>query len=295
MTKAMSSDRSGHTGDRRLKNHGRIPALVKEPGYISDTCEAGPFVWQGRLLLLECIRRHPSRRKRDHYIVINDAETREELARFAAGYSLASIIPEGDELYVYAARWQNRTWNDVTLFRSRDMREWTKRIVIRQEPREGLFNTSVCRTDDGFIMAYESNDPLYKPFTIKFARSPDLVHWEKVERALLHPDRYAACPCIRYHDGHYYVLYLEHMEPDWRFETYMTRSRDLISWEDSPRNPILAPEEGEGINTSDPDLVEYEGRVYLYYSIGDQRTYAKLKRATFDGSLPEFLLWCYEA
>ena len=59
--------------------------------------------------------------------------------------------------------------------------------------------------------------------------------------------------------------------------------------------PIIAPGEGEDINTSDPDLVEWQGEVYLYYSIGDQRTYAKLKRAVFDDSLPDFLLWCYEA
>ena len=119
MTETMISDRRHNP---QANSQVRIPALVKEPGYISDICEAGPFVWHERLLLLECIRRHPSRRNRDHYIVINDAETREELARFATGYSLASIIPHGGELYVYAARWQNRTWNDVTLFRSRDMK-----------------------------------------------------------------------------------------------------------------------------------------------------------------------------
>jgi alpha-L-fucosidase len=268
--------------------------LVKEPGYISDVCEAGPFVWKDRFLLLECIRRH-SAEGREHYIVINDVETREELARFASGYSLASIIPHGDELCVYAARWENGTWNDVTLFRSRDMYRWSRSVVLRQDPGEALLNSSVCAAGDGFVMAYESNDPQYVPFTIKFARSADLVQWEKLDAAILHPDRYAACPCIRYHDGYYYVLYLEHLKPEWWFETYMTRSRDLISWEDSPRNPILAPEEGEDINTSDPDLVEYSGKVYLYYSIGDQRTYAKLKRATFDGTLPEFLEWCYEA
>ena len=87
------SEKSGSMGKPRVHSDGRIPSLVKEPGYISDTCEAGPFIWHDRLLLLESIRHHPSTRKRDHYLVINDVETREELARFASGYSLASIIP----------------------------------------------------------------------------------------------------------------------------------------------------------------------------------------------------------
>lgn len=272
----------------------RAKTLVKESNYISDTCEAGPFVRGDRLLLMECIRKRLSTGKMDLHIIIKDVGTDEQLARFAAGYGLACVIPYGKELFVYASRWQNETWNDVTLFHSEDMKKWTQSLVLRQNSKEHLFNSSVCATDKGFVMAYESNDPQYVPFSLKFARSSDLLHWDRVDGAVLGPHRYAACPCIRYNDGYYYVLYAVHLEPDWRFETYISRSRDLISWEDSPKNPIITPEDGEGINTSDPDLVEYKGKVYLYYAIGDQRTYVKLKRATFDGSLGDFLLWCYE-
>ncbi len=267
--------------------------LTKEPAYLSEVCEAAPLVYNGRLLLLECIRPASGGTLEDYYITLRDVESGELKARFAEGHSLASAIVQGGEVYVFASRYENGLWNDVTLFRSSDLEHWSKQVVLRQEPTEHLFNTSVCAAGERFVMAYESDDPQYVPFTVKFAESPDLVQWTPIPEAIFGPERYAACPCLRYVDGQFYLLYLEHRTPAWWFETFLSRSRDLLRWEPSPRNPILAPEEGEDINTSDPDLAEFEGKVYLYYSIGDQRTYAKLKRAVFPGTLREFFQWCF--
>jgi len=288
--KGGSDASNAQTADRNLPGEG---ALVKEDRYLSDVCEASPIVLHDRLLLMECIRPGSGGSKKDYYIAIKDAETGGEMARLATGYGLASAWVHNDEVYVYASRWQGGTWNDVTLFRSGDLRQWRRQKVIEQDPPEHIFNTSVCEAYGKFLMAYETDDPAYVPFTIKFAQSRDLVGWKKIPGAIYGPDKYAACPCLRYLDGRYYMLYLEHMKPQWRFETYMVRSPDLKAWEPSPRNPILAPGEGEDINTSDPDITEHRGRVYLYYSIGDQRTYSKLKRAVFNGTLAEFLEWCY--
>lgn len=268
--------------------------LRKDGGYISDTCEAAPFVMDGRLLLMECIRPAKGRRIEDHYMVIDEPETRNELARFGTGYGLASVLVHQGAISVFASRWDGETWNDVTRFVSTDLGNWEGQLVLEQDPGEHLFNTSVCRAGDKFVLAYETNDPTFVPFTIKFAESTDLLNWTSIPGAILAPERYAACPCLRYLDGYFYVLYTEHLKPRWWFETHMVRSRDLRVWDPSPRNPILAPEEGEDVNTSDPDLVEHDGRVHLYYSIGDQRTYSKLKRATFEGRLREFLAFCYD-
>jgi len=41
----------------------------------------------------------------------------------------------------------------------------------------------------------------------------------------------------------------------------------------------------DGINASDPDLIEFRGQTYLYYSVGDQRTWSKLRRAVYPGPL----------
>jgi beta-xylosidase len=89
-------------------------------------------------------------------------------------------------------------------------------------------------------------------------------------------------------NGYYYLLYLEHRTPRWFFETYLARSRDLKNWELSASNPILTPGLNDGTNASDPDLIEFGGKTYLYYSVGDQRTWSKLKRAVYDGPLNQF-------
>ncbi len=260
---------------------------------MTDICEAAPLVFKKRLFLMGCMRPNVDGKPHEFFIFIKDVETDKEIARFATGYGLASVWVHNDVVHLYASRWENKAWNDVTMFRSADLQHWSAQRVLSQDPNEHIFNTSVCAAGDKFVIAYETDDPRYIPFTIKFAQSSDLVQWRKISGALFGRNKYAACPCLRYVDDWYYMLYLEHKIPAWRFETFMVRSQDLKNWEQSPRNPILAPEAGEGINASDPDLVEYQGKVYLYYSIGDQKTYSKLKRATFNGTLAEFFKWCY--
>lgn len=102
-------------------------------------------------------------------------------------------------------------------------------------------------------------------------------------------DHYTACPCIRYADGTYYLLYTEHRTPRWFFETYVARSKDLKTWELSAANPVLTPGLNDGVNASDPDVVEFKGKTYLYYSVGDQHTWAKLRRSVTDVPLAKFL------
>ncbi|MFH0796043.1 MAG: hypothetical protein V2A65_03185 [Candidatus Omnitrophota bacterium] len=86
---------------------------------------------------------------------------------------------------------------------------------------------------------------------------------------------------------------MEYLQPR-RFETWLARSSDLRKWELSLRNPILTPDDpDEGCNNSDPDIVEYEGKIYLYYAIGDQQTWTNLRRAVFEGSLNEFYKWAF--
>jgi hypothetical protein len=86
------------------------------------------------------------------------------------------------------------------------------------------------------------------------------------------------------------VLYLEHRTPRWAFETYITRSKDLRHWELSAANPVLRAEgPDEGINASDPDLVEFEGRTLLYFCVSDQLSWMNIKRVTYPGTMAQFL------
>ncbi|RJP33226.1 MAG: hypothetical protein C4527_04785 [Candidatus Omnitrophota bacterium] len=254
-----------------------------------DLCEITPIVWKKRLCHLHCVRPSSGGIKADYFLRLIDAETGEELATFAEGYSLACALVHENTLYAFASRFENNDWNDVTMFKSTDLNHWESKVVIRQE-HEHLFNSSVCAGENGFVMAYESNDGAYPPFTTKFAVSNDLEHWTQLPDAMFGANRYTACPCIRYVDGYYYVLYLEHRSPRHFFETFITRSRDLKTWERSAANPVLSPRDiDDGINASDPELIEFQGKTYIYYAVGDQLTWMNVKRAIYPGPLQQFL------
>jgi alpha-L-fucosidase len=237
---------------------------------------------------MECVRPASGGGRADYFLTLKDVETGQRLARFGEGYGLASALVHDGALYVFASRFgPDGDWNDVTVFKSKDLRTWEQKVGV-QQAGEHLFNSSVCATDRGFVMAYESSDPKYVPFTIKFATSPDLESWTKVPDAVFGADRYTACPCIRYVNGWFYLMYLEHRQPRWFFETFLARSKDLKSWALSAANPLITPGLDDGVNASDPDILEFHGKTYLYYSVGDQRTWTKLRRAVYPGGLPEF-------
>jgi alpha-L-fucosidase len=264
----------------------RRPSVLQQRELVRPgLCELSPLVWQGRLCHLECVRPASGGTAQDYWLQLKDAETGRELARFAEGYSLASALVHEDQLWAFASRFEEGNWNDVTLFHSADLKTWSSQVVIRQE-NEHLFNSSVCAGPDGFVMAYESNDPAYPPFTIKFATSKDVQTWTKLPEAVLGSNRYAACPCLRFVDGWYYLLYLEHRAPRHVFETYIARSQNLRTWLASAANPILAAEgTDEGINASDPEVVEFGGKTYVYFAVGDQLTWMNLKRAAYPGPM----------
>ena len=266
------------------------PALVKQGLVRKDMCEVTPVVWQGKPCLMACVRPASGGTVEDYCLTLTDVASGTELARFGKGHSLGCAIVHDNTLYVFASRFEKDNWNDVTLFKSSDLKQWESKVVIKQEKNEHLFNSSVCEGPDGFVMAYETNAPEWPAFTAKFARSKDLENWTKEEGAILGADRYVACPCIRFADGYYYVLYTEHRTPRWFFQVYVARSKDLKSWELSGANPVVTPDEADdGINASDLDMVEIDGKTHVYYAVGDQRTWMNIKRAVYDGPMAQFL------
>jgi hypothetical protein len=94
------------------------------------------------------------------------------------------------------------------------------------------------------------------------------------------------------------------------YESHIVRSKDLIHWETSRRNPVLAfsgddkrianPQltadqkravaNARDINNSDVDLCEYRGKTVITYSWGNQQGTEFLAEAEYDGSLRSFLL-----
>lgn len=259
--------------------------------------ENTPVFFNSRLLLVANYR--PSGgpdvkdKEIDSYLYIDDLRTGTEIARFGTAHSFVSAFVNDTELNVFALDFSEtgKIWskNGINRFVTKDLKTWKTEKVILPEGDEYLFNNSVCRDDKGFLMAYESNKPVQWCF--RFARSGDLSKWEKIPGLVFTGvnNETAGCPVIRYFKPFYYVIYLhDKMAGHNGYISYLARSKNLINWELSPYNPILEAGEGEGINNSDADLIEYEGRTYLYYATGDQATWATIRVAMYDGSMKTF-------
>jgi len=274
------------------------PVLTKLPFAFSQSgrtpMENTPVLFHSRLLLVSNYRPGGAEAKgKDAFLYVDDLHSGTEVVRFGYGHSFVSAWVEDSTLNVFALEFTDfgRVMNSkgIDRFYTKDLQNWQCEKVIHPEGNEHLFNSSVCRDDQGFLMAYESDQPL--SFCFKFARSLDLRQWNKISNLVytgVHHE-YAACPVLRYFRPYYYVIYLHAPIPSHNgWISFLARSADLANWELSPFNPILEAEDGEGSNNSDVDLIEYQGKTYLYYATGDQATWGTIRVALYDGPMHEF-------
>jgi len=270
------------------------PKLTKLPLAFGQAMENTPVIWQSRPLLVLNHRDDTKNKTDDYtrsmYLYIRDLATGQEIARFGAGHSFVNAFANGPELDVFASEGTNRDWfQSLYRFWSTNLTDWQRALAIPQEAGEHLFNASVCRDDQGFVMAYESDKPVQ--FCFKFARSADLARWNKLAGLTFTGanNEYSACPVLRYVAPYYYVIYLHAAIPGHLgWVSFLARSQDLAAWELSPFNPILEAGPGEGINNSDVDLFEWEGNTYLFYATGDQATWGAVRTAQYAGPVREF-------
>lgn len=290
------------------------PSIEKLGTITCDLVETTPLVYRDRLYRFEYVRykHYQPNTTGDSYFRFVDVETGRYTPGFAQGFHLGCAHAEGDWLYAYGVS----AWgaSELHVFWSDDMERWASQPAIRQ-PGWGLYNSSVCRGPDRYIMAFEVGRPpdvVGVPFTNFFAESDDLINWKMMSLDhVFDRSRYTACPTIRYCDGYYYVLYLEacRTAPDAppSYETHITRTRNFKNWE-PPKpvmcaseedrrvlDPALSPEHRErlrtavNINNSDVDLCEFKGEVAICYSWGDQHGVEHLAAARYAGSLERFL------
>jgi hypothetical protein len=287
------------------------PPLIRKLGTLDcDMVETTPVVFRGRLYRFEWVRGNywASDTGVPYYRFV-DVATGEPTPGFGAGAAFGCAHVEGERVFVHGA---NAGGGDtIGVFWSGDLETWESAVAIHL-PEWGIYNTSVCATPEGYVMAFEVGEPpevVGVRFTNRFARSTDLLHWELLpEPCAFAKDRYTACPVIRWVNGYHYMIYLE-LLPGYEFAPYIVRSRDLAAWESSPHNPVLrhGPEDKQianpGLtdeqrarvaaaldrNNSDVDLCEFGGEVVIYYSWGDQVGNEFLAEARAEGSLADFL------
>lgn len=277
------------------------PELVKLPFAFPQQnrtpMENTPVYFDSSLLLVSNYRPGGADAKGENaYLYIEDLQSGNEVSRFGKGHSFVSAFVNGPELNVFALEFSDfgKVMNSkgINRFVSSDLKSWKQAVAILPEGGEHLFNSSVCRDKEGYTMAYESDKPV--PFCFKFARSADLKDWKKIEGVAYTGEHseYSACPVIRYFEPYYYVIYLHAPQAGHRgWISYLSRTKDLINWELSPYNPILEADRGEGKNNSDVDIIEHQGKTYVYYATGDQETWGTVRVAMYNGTMKKF----YEA
>jgi len=275
-----------------------------------DMVETTPVVFSGRLYRFEYVRdNYHANHTGQSYFRFVDVQTGQATPAFAQGFHLGSAYVEGDTAYAYGVP----AWGGsrVDVFSSQDLTHWQSQTAI-DLPGWELFNTSVCRGPDRYVMAIEVGGPpevVGVPFTMRFAESNDLLNWRLLpEDAVFSKDRYTACPALRYLNGYYYMVYLE-ARPGPTYEEWIVRSKDLVNWEISPLNPVLSFSDEDkvianpaltaaqreriakavNINNSDIDFCQFGEEVVIYYSWGNQQGVEHLAHAIYHGSLASFL------
>jgi hypothetical protein len=284
------------------------PAINKLGTLDCDLVETNPVVFNHRLYRFEYVRPgYGPNDTGDSYFRFVDWQTQQPTAAFGAGHHLGCAFVDGSTAYVTCVDiWDGE---HLLLFVSQDLEHWERQSILHL-PGWGLFNTSLCRTDDGYVLMFEVGKPPQvagQRFTARFATSPDLRQWCLTpDECNYSRDRYTAPHCLRYANGWYYNFYLEAHEG---YEQRVVRSRDLIRWEASPLNPVLRADSndrriarvgldeasrqrvatGENLNNSDVDFCEWQGRLWLTYSWGNQRGVEFLAAAQYEGTEVEFL------
>lgn len=282
-----------------------INPIQKQERLGSPLVETSPFVFNGKLMLLENNQRFwdlPGTKPGDYFhedeVRIRDVASNKIISVPLKNHGFGTVLVWEDYVYVFAGNYgKGKPWRhmtEITMTKSKDLKNWTKPVTVLEASGEELFfNTAVCRGKDKFILLYETNDDRWKPFTFRYMESSDLENWKEIPDAVYGKDKYVGGPALYYEAGWYYTLYLESLSKG--YETRITRSRDLKHWEDALPNrtfisydsshkniPLINPEISES-NASDVELCYFEGKTILYFTGSDQSTAGDLQWAIYEG------------
>ena len=304
---------AGAGAQERLARHGGGPLdeagrpLIRKTGTLDlDLVETTPVVVGGRLWRLEWVReQYWDNPRHTNFFRFRDPATGETTPPFAEGHEFGSAFVDGGRVYVSGTLGRSR----IDLFSSTDLKAWDSWTAL-DDRRYGVFNTSVCKAGGEYVLMFEIDRPAEEagtPFTARFLKSPDLRAWTLTPPECNYArDRYTAPHALRWSGGWFYDFYLEAHDG---YETRVVRSRDLVRWEPSPLNPVLKASPADkriaasgltdaqrgrvanavDLNNSDIDFCEFQGRLVINYSWGNQLGVEHLAGGVYDGTLDQFL------
>ena len=307
-----------HTPDREWTH-----PLTQRTVMSKSMGETTPFVFRDRLYRVENWQKYlavpglnPSERFMEDQVRIWDVEKNRIVSVPFTAHSFGIAYVHDDRVYVFATRHEaDRPWRHfrfISLSSSDDLVNWTPPVtVIEAENQEHLFNTAVCHDGRRFVLLYETDDRQWPAFTFKYNESDDLIHWRRIPGAVYGREKYVGGPALYFEGGWYYTLYLQDLNGyhGGTWETRVTRSQDLMHWEDAPvERPFLAPDPNHRfasplngrevmkpeINASDAEICYWQGKTLVYFNGGDQQTNGDLQKAEFIGTPRELLERFYE-
>ncbi len=144
-----------------------------------DLVETTPVVFDGRLYRFESVRRGYQRNRLGQpYFRFVDVESGGTTIPFGENHVFGSAFVEADTAYVFGVPAWDTSW--IAMFWSKDLKSWKSKYIMNLHGWE-VFNTSVCKAVDRYVMAFEVGWPpevVGKRFTIRFATSRDLMSWD---------------------------------------------------------------------------------------------------------------------
>ena len=277
-----------------------------------------PFVWEGRLMRLELM---DSGCGADSSIEtcagIRDVETGKIISRFADDSYFHSAYVENDTVYVTGVDKNKRS--TIRIYKSHDLISWTNEVLF-DNPGWRYFNAQITKGPRDYVIVLESDNPEYagEPFTLFFAKSPDLKEWTHLDptKFVISTERYNGGPWLRYSEGWYYLITVT-LLPCARYTNYIFRSKDLETWYVGYYNPLFMPDAddrkispravdfteqklreikhgGFNINNSDIDMCDWQGKTYINYLCGNQLGWYYMAEAEAEGTVAEFLKSFFE-
>lgn len=260
--------------DALFMKSSRLQKLHGHPLQQTNTYEGTPVVFNGQQVNFEFLRDA-------HLVRVWDIETGSLINQFAWDYGFGAAFVDS-QVYIFGS---DDSGQVIVERHSSDLVSWSAdTVVMTASAGQRFFNVSVAHGQTGYVLAYEVRETANGiGDSFRMAVSTDLHNWNTIGDVFDHA--YSACPVVRYVNGYYYVIYLVNEKN--MFLSRIARSQDLITWEKSTEY-VLEPDPGEGINTSDVDLYEWNGETMIYYYIGDQATWGGLGIAKFSGSMKDF-------
>jgi alpha-L-fucosidase len=292
-------------------------------GYLkSPLVEVTPLSFKGELYLMECWRSKWDWDSGPAPSVTTQSEIwmsrlskgpehfreRTYIGRVLEKCTLGTAIVWDDRVYVYAVNAEHSSGGTVVYMTwTEDMKTWSEPFKVFNSPEKNVFNVAVTRDGQGLAFLWETN-AYGQPFTMCYGRVENPTDpWQDgiIENARYGMNKYTGGPALYYYEPWYYTLYLEALGGG-KYETHITRSRNLINWQDAPQGrpfitfepsktnlPVRPPTATEK-NASDAELCFHDGRTLIYFTGGDQIRGGDLQWATYAGAPAKLLASFFE-